>query len=291
MPIPRVPSARVANFMNGEITFHTLEFLNLGDICQCSQVSKEMRRVAHSYISAKLRRILKARGVDIDFIMPLLRRRKSIIAGSITLMLINPWTFHSHDIDFYVPRSEATAFVDDLKSEYAVNVVFNTRDHSYIQVPGAYAVYTLRNGDVRFNVVVSWHENPLLPLTFFHSSVVFNYISATEVYVGYPQLTFAFRNIINASVFRLAATDRTVDNQTMCLAKYFYRGYDYAAELFGWPEFSDHICRQHIECPKTTRAFQDGGGRRFLLHNLTSETIETAAVLFEHPELAWDLFD
>ncbi|KAG6808877.1 hypothetical protein H0H92_002486 [Tricholoma furcatifolium] len=223
--------------------------------------------------------------------MPLLRRRKSVIAGSITLMLLNPWTFDADDIDFYVPSSQAQAFIDDLKNEYALEVVFCSKDHDYIQIPGAQAVYTLRNQAFRFNVVVSYHENPLLPITFFHSSAVFNYISAFEVYVGYPRLTFAFQNLINSSVFRIAESKHALESQVLCLAKYFRRGYYFAAELYGWPELRVHVCREHMECPKTNRRFRDGGGRRFLLHNIAPGALDLPVPYVEVPEVAWDLFD
>ncbi|KAG6824274.1 hypothetical protein H0H92_007382, partial [Tricholoma furcatifolium] len=217
-----------------------LKHSNLGDIARFSQVSREMRRLAQSYVNAKLRRILASQSLDVEFIMPLLRKRKSVIGGSITLMLLNPWTFDSADVDFYVPRKEGAAFIKDLKAKYSLDIVFCSRDHPYLHVPGAYAAFMLKNDSCIFNVVISWFDNPLLPITYFHSSALFNYISGSEVYVAYPTLTFLFRNVINSCVFRLGPTERSIDNQAACLAKYFHRGYDYATELYGWPEYEDH---------------------------------------------------
>ncbi|KAG6849601.1 hypothetical protein H0H93_007053 [Arthromyces matolae] len=237
----------------------------------------------------KLDNILNRFGVSSKKLLLILDLHRSVISGSIAVEFALPTaSLFSRDIDIYSPRSHGNNIRALLMEQFGLVDVTRPRNPDYPPVPFLHEMYTLCNKHSRFHLMVSDDDNPLEPIAHFHSSVVINYISSSEAYYAYPDLTFNMRNIINS--FSYIRVSRDTGNTDRAIDKYVRRGFATGAELHDWPEFTGHECGVHPSCPKTSRSFRDGFGYRLSLQDRAVHSFDSSERIEGESEIRWRLF-
>jgi hypothetical protein len=123
-------------------------------------------------------------------------------------------------------------------------------------------------GDSRINIIVSAHVSPIVPIFYFHSTVVTNFISAYGFFSTYTLLTEAYRGLTNPNAF--APLQGLTPKIQGCLQKYTDRGFDiqYNSITWGIADAASaeivveegevpHDCHHGYMCPHTVRTTFD----------------------------------
>ncbi|KAG6835878.1 hypothetical protein H0H93_013718 [Arthromyces matolae] len=272
-----------------------MRFLSINVLYVLAQSSTTFYKLSFDVVVQRIRMAFRQEGINLemDFVLQLLRRTNSVISGSLVLLIINTPDFLAHDIDFYVPDHQEAFFVDELMSKYQL-IDFTPRPKAMAYtLPGVKSIRVLRTASesININVIVSVNRNPLTPITSFHSSVVMNYLSGYELYVGYPLLTCNHRNVINSD--RLIQPETNVIRAVTALYKYELRGYDSDTEVTDWDDLRTHICGWSGFCPRTIRNFRDGNGFRYWLGDMKAERVPPREIQVPDVEeahyLTWSL--
>ncbi|KAG6820143.1 hypothetical protein H0H93_004847 [Arthromyces matolae] len=225
-------------------------FLPINILHVMAQTSTTFYKLTYQVVVQRARMAFQQKGISLDIghVLDLMRRTNSVISGSFVLLIINEPNFSAGDIDFYVPFEQEDYFVSQLVSRYQLIDCTPARKTlanvtSGYKLPGIKLIRILRAADksININVIVSTNKNPLTPITFFHSSVVMNYLSAHELYVAYPLLTCNHWNIINSD--RMTQSETDVVRFLGALYKYELRGYDSDTETADWDGLPVHIWR------------------------------------------------
>ncbi|KAG6907171.1 hypothetical protein DXG01_010257 [Tephrocybe rancida] len=262
---------------------------NVRDLKSLAEAAPERCSFIHAHITKTIHRVFSNLGVDTRRVLEILESTGSVISGSTVLAILNPWTFKPGDLDVYVPRSAGTEVRVRFQTTYAVQIVpqVNDRFPLYGDLADIHDVITLRSESISINLIVSRTDNPLLPIFNFHSTVVMNFLSSTDLFCAYPDLTFNYLNLVNMNV--VGASGGVGDKLEESIAKYIRRGYDFNAYLTDWPGFNHHACMVHPACPSTLRFVSDGHGFRYWLHNLTTHDIGSAVDLEGEVKFGWKL--
>ncbi|KAF4618641.1 hypothetical protein D9613_009830 [Agrocybe pediades] len=117
-------------------------------------------------------------------------------------------------------------------------------------------VLALTNGDASINIIISTTETALIPIFYFHSTAVMNYISPYGIFCAYPKLTFNLRNMLNPLHSR-----NPHDNWRLwsCVDKYRARGFSTRFDPIHWDDMANHVCETDYNCPTTMRTTFDEG--------------------------------
>ena len=144
---------------------------------------------------------------------------------------------------------------------------------------GIQFVTTMIRGDSWINIIVSAHVSPIVPIFYFHSTVVPNFISAYRFFSTYPLLTEAYRGLINPNTF--APLQGPTPKIQGCLQKYTDRGFDirYNSITWGIADAASaeivieegevpHDCHHSYMCPHTVRTTFDRNCMFILFHTV-----------------------
>lgn len=189
--------------------------------------------------------------------MDVLRTTRSIVGGSVALLMVSHLDFQPGDIDIYTPMSQSEtvlALVDKrLGFSRRASASLSYDDLSFLKL-----VYYFEKGDKKMNVMIVRGEDPSIAIFQYHSTVVMNFLTAFGLYCGYPSLTLA-----NLGVANLPALLRNPDARgryLYCFQKYRGRGFLIEGDVTDLPLYGDHVCRVDAECPHTIRSTLDGKG-------------------------------
>ncbi|KAI6011259.1 hypothetical protein BKA83DRAFT_4067489, partial [Pisolithus microcarpus] len=128
---------------------------------------------------------------DPDEIYHLLAAYNAVILGSSALSFLLPekdmyWT--PHDLDMYISEKDAQPLLHKLcNHRYRITTERDGNDdpypYSHIQT-----VFILHHGTSKINVITS-NGCTISPIFQYHSTVLFNFLTANSIFCVYPELT------------------------------------------------------------------------------------------------------
>ncbi|KAJ7441876.1 hypothetical protein FB451DRAFT_955794, partial [Mycena latifolia] len=152
----------------------------------------------------------------------MLKTTRSIISGSVALLMVTDLHFEPGDIDIYVPTSQhdtALAIAErKLGFEARWSNVPTYDNNSEIKT-----VVHLQKGEKWMNLIVVKGEEPTIAVFQFHSTLVMNYLTAFGLYCAYPTLTLKGLGVANlpALLRDISSPGRSIE----CFEKYRDRGF------------------------------------------------------------------
>ncbi|PSR87070.1 hypothetical protein PHLCEN_2v5256 [Hermanssonia centrifuga] len=189
---------------------------------------------------------------DVDAFLHAMRLSGACLSGGRALSIVdNKATFEGVDWDFYCPFEGFDAFciflVERLKGT-TVELGPLAQAH-YVSMVGICGFRRISTERGVFDVMRSETATPLLPLPYFHSTLLVNYISADSLCVAYP-LGLLSRNGVTQS--------RSLsEHATAGLAKYRSRGYEFHDVPWTWDPRKEGRCYEHGHCSRAVRYFGD----------------------------------
>ncbi|KAG6906323.1 hypothetical protein DXG01_014480 [Tephrocybe rancida] len=226
--------------------------LNLRELVSIGNSHPSLDILIKTHVQRTIGRMFSGLGLDAKHTLEVLDQTGSVVSGSCALLVLNPFTFHPKDLDVYCSRGELDTVVAAFRGKYP-GLQFQQPCPDYDDIPHVFTAVSLKDHIRSINIVASRTDNNLLPIFNFHSSVVMNFVSAREIYCGYPDLTFKYRNIIN--VLMAAAPGCNCIKFAECIVKYEKRGYNYATDPMEWPGYHENSFAE----PGTERSLRDGG--------------------------------
>jgi hypothetical protein len=191
--------------------------------------------------------------------------------------MLTELNFDPGDLDIYVPSSQDETMFNLAKRQlHFKESTYSTT--SYDQNTFIKKVRHLRRKDKRMNLVVVQGEDPVIALFDFHSTIVMNYLSASEIYCAYPSLTLSRLSVVNVPVLiRESQRPGGRDRIYTCLEKYFARGISFKSDVTQFIGHTQHACHTDAECPLTIRTnFDDKGLRATIFPLSDAEEIRLA---------------
>ncbi|KAI9069830.1 hypothetical protein FKP32DRAFT_37151 [Trametes sanguinea] len=187
----------------------------------------------------------------------MLRITSSVISGSTALHILDVergknWT--PTDLDIYTPHYSALQIVRYLCKVEHYHIHPNPAHYSY-PISGFIAVFHLRRGDIKIDVIQSTTRSALHPLPYFWSTHVMNYLTADSFCIAYPEYTLHGKGLLNP----IHLLDSVVPDRRIVanIQKYITRGYDFRARTTAWAADVDAPCDNPSACPRTIRFFGD----------------------------------
>ncbi|KAG6901521.1 hypothetical protein C0995_010895 [Termitomyces sp. Mi166 len=199
--------------------------LNLLELRVMAATSTTFRDTAYRHMSTTIETAFTRVGFEASHILPLLDRTGSVVSGSFPLMLLNPWTFIANDLDIYVPKGRAQTIINDLCVHYNLALISKspTPDHErltpddYEGLPSVAKIFRCGRGRMSTNIIESTTSSPLSPIFQFHSTAVMNFLSGSEIYCAYPDLTFSFRNLVSNRRTNGANSEKSSSSFESCI--------------------------------------------------------------------------
>ncbi|KAF6749188.1 hypothetical protein DFP72DRAFT_1073319 [Ephemerocybe angulata] len=205
--------------------------MSLPDIAAIASLAPNLPR---DTIHSRLKALLASQHLDPEGFLEKMAETNTVLSGSGALEIILPGTCTPGDLDFYCPRDEGQTL-----SFYLEANGFNKYDYGgsstkrrsedvdddeehYDNRNGINSVIRLRHDahGSKIHIIESVSLSPLVPVFFFHSTVVMNFVSATAAVCFYPELTFRHQGLLN---FSCSGADRK--NRT-AVQKYKERGFE-----------------------------------------------------------------
>ena len=172
----------------------------------------------------------------------------AVISGSTALAALFRGDFVPQDLDIYVNDKGLAGILIFLVNHGYRIVTPRPRYALEKKYPGSKIIVTLKHDDGEKIDVIGTTDRVLATITDFHSTVVMNYISSYGIVSLYPEWTMRKNGLANG---------RNIPWKI--LAKYGARRFNMAyttAELAKYD--ANHVCGEHICCPKLKRYLQDG---------------------------------
>ncbi|KAI0057864.1 hypothetical protein BV25DRAFT_1811640 [Artomyces pyxidatus] len=251
--------------MPGDILFLIFAISTLADLSRIRGASTRLRAIVDYYLRSSWNTTLSPYFKHPEAFRNLLRDTRSVISGSTVLHFalrntpfIAGWS--PEDLDVYCPLSTGATVIDRLVEEEGcvlVEIVSSRdrgRDLFREYHNGAIAcVATLSTpSGKKVDVIISARNAPLLPVTYFWSTMITNYISADTISITYPKLTLHGIGLINPM---RSSSSRVLK----CIRKYQKRG----MLLLDFPDIDDvrhtFYNTTPLHCPHTMRTFADHG--------------------------------
>ncbi|KAJ7482516.1 hypothetical protein FB451DRAFT_1029793 [Mycena latifolia] len=217
-------------------------------------------------------------------IMAMLRTTRSIVSGSVALLMISDMDFEPGDIDIYVPTSQSETALAIAQGKLGFEVRHGNVP-AYDNNSGIKRVVHLQKGEKWMNIIVVKGEDPTAAVFQFHSTVVMNYLTAFGLYCAYPSLTLKRLGVANlpALLREVSTPGRSAD----CFEKYRDRGINIENDVTKFVAHAHHECHTDPECPHTVRSTRDGKGLYIELFPQTAE--ETAYASANGYLIIWSL--
>ncbi|KAH7905413.1 hypothetical protein BJ138DRAFT_1017731 [Hygrophoropsis aurantiaca] len=242
----------------------SLASISLFDIARFRDTYTARSSIASRYIEARRDTLLTHFVDDIDSLKSLMDDTGAVISGSLALRLFLPedavqWPIN--DMDLYVPNSSCADVVTHfIRQGYQLsNQSPSSAPYAYGDMTQIETVITMINSGKKVDIIISKSSSSILPIFFFHSTIVMNYFNSNTFFAAYPELTKRKRGLINGIRF---ASGSLSDRSLSCLLKYTARGFKFARDLNSW-ETEDaadsHQCGEHFDCPQRLRTSVDRG--------------------------------
>ncbi|KAF6747329.1 hypothetical protein DFP72DRAFT_1149371 [Ephemerocybe angulata] len=227
--------------MPHDLQRETTKDMDLRDLAAITSLVPDLAR---DTIHSRLTTVLASQPLDAEGFLDKMAETNTVLSGSGALEIILPGTCTPGDLDFYCPRDEGRALAFYLeengfkKYDFEGTSIERRRkegedDHEpYDNRNGIKSVIRLRHAThkSKIHIIESVSLSPLVPLFFFHSTVVMNFVSATAAVCFYPELTFHRQGLLNFSWSGADLKNRTA------VQKYEERGFqilEYCTELHG----------------------------------------------------------
>ncbi|KIM24318.1 hypothetical protein M408DRAFT_234538 [Serendipita vermifera MAFF 305830] len=195
-----IPSTSSVLTVLREITPNISSFLSLQDCLSLSQTCKTTRIWQKRVLLYKTNSLLEPFVKNPKELRDIMNQTGSIVSGSSALWLICgfPKEWSAGDLDMYCAKGQGHILVKYFRTQgYQVipPPVIETGGlgSSFFSTSGLHSATKLERKGRKVNILESPTDSALHPLTRFHSSVVMNYITSSEIGVLYPTLTL--RNI------------------------------------------------------------------------------------------------
>lgn len=163
-------------------------------------------RVSHAALRSAVRVLLRTFHLPGDETLGMMQITDTVLSGSAVLKVVDAANWTPGDLDFYCPRTELRPVLEWFRRRgYKVTKAYDAPYDSKI-LPNDKKGHEIRfaarscikkviilehkiHGTI-LNLIQSLSTSALAPLTFFHSTLVMNFISGHGIVCGYPELTF-----------------------------------------------------------------------------------------------------
>lgn len=160
----------------------------------------------HRHIYDRLRSTLQPFVDDYKSLLQTMDTTGSVISGSQATAFMQSsfpdWT--PNDLDIYTSRTQYNALRSFLeKNKYEAidpDLVLNVPT-PYPKTFGIWKVVKMKRGPCSIDIIISASTLAIVPIFYFHSTVVMNFIAAHGYFSAYPQLNNQNRAILNANAF------------------------------------------------------------------------------------------
>lgn len=254
--------------------------------------SQTMRGHIQVHLHHRLLAVLTPFGIPIKDLFRILHRSNTVISGSLALHYMLPasartWT--PSDMDLYT-NSDGFSKIKALLIMNGYDLVEEftgaQRPRPYGAPPVTYEIgwgikhiVKMRKGGHSVDIIISRTASPLLPIFYFHSTAVMNFISSFGFFSAYPKLTSALISIVNPVTF--PGRNPTPRIHT-CLNKYTDRGFT-CLHIQG-PGCGFVGCLRPA-CPEPLRSTRD----RHCLFMPFGSDVNTPRVYKRHHNILWCL--
>ena len=248
-----------------------LSAISIPSLSKLAATSKASYAIVHRHIYDRLTTTLRPFFSNVQEFMAVLASTETVISGSQALHFMMPPYNHSWapaDMDMYTSLKgyeELIKYIGD--KGYKMLSDGEKKQNNYTITKGfggIQFVTTMIRGDSRIDIIVSSCVSPMVPIFYFHSTVVTNFISAYRFFSVYPLLNKAYCGLINPNAF--APLQGPTPKIQRCLQKYNDRGFDIWYNLIAWG-IADvasaeivieegevpHDCHRSHMCPHTVR--------------------------------------
>jgi hypothetical protein len=173
-----------------------------------------------------------------------------VISGSSVLRLIegNSANWESGDLDFYTPLGETAWIVHYLLQEGYTRI---PDDHPLVSNSDYLSlnchlnsITKLVKGDRKIDVLESDSKSPLEAITYFHSTVVMNYLTSDLLVMMYPRPTLSMTGIVQDAIPQRGST---------WIRRYEARGYSIQKTTNMNPKWRGDICPMLTRDPLDNR--------------------------------------
>ena len=208
-----------------------------------------------SHLQATVSQVLSKFMPDPQAFRELMRNTGSVISGSTALYLVcasPPW--FPNDVDLYVTFDEFHPVVKALQEEQGAAIVDPAQLHArYEGAEGICGFVRLRTDRGHIEVIRSSSDSALYPVALFWTTLLMNVVAADFVCIPYPELTMRGRGLVEFREYS--------DKETLALAKYAQRGFEFRRSAAGWEDTTDMKNAGCFEwsCVNRARYFGDGG--------------------------------
>ncbi|KAF6756126.1 hypothetical protein DFP72DRAFT_846892 [Ephemerocybe angulata] len=190
-----------------EARYAMLRSLTLRDLKALASL-RPLTRVIEQHLRQRIRDLFKSYYLPSRESMNLLEETGSIISGSAALNVIIPDIRCPRDLNLYCPKGATARIVDFLASnEYTLqmpptvwnNTKIGNRNQLFNINNGVRSLWKFRHvtKPALVTLVESAAQSSVLPVMFFHNTLLMNYCDAREVRCLYPTLTFDLKGLHN----------------------------------------------------------------------------------------------
>ncbi|KAF7793584.1 hypothetical protein EIP86_004698 [Pleurotus ostreatoroseus] len=193
--------------------------------------------LARETFALRVRSVLSTHIQDITSFLRFMRRDQVCFSGSRALQVLHWTSFFNWDgdLDLYVAPHHFSRLVAHLtnKQGYILNRIIWTRPSGehYNTLPGIKSITQFTKGLLKIDVIVSCSRCPYLPIPFFWSTLLMNFVGAERIVCAYPRLTLVRRGILNNSDW-VAGT--IPPHPPPAVHKYIARGFDTRSRADAW---------------------------------------------------------
>ncbi|KAF6747810.1 hypothetical protein DFP72DRAFT_1147103, partial [Ephemerocybe angulata] len=176
-----------------------LHYLPLSSLLALSKLPK-MRPVVQKHLRLRVINLLRCFTPSPDLCLRMMRQTGTVISGSSALSVVAPGVCSPHDLNLYCPKGSARSAMQHLlalpgvrRESFPARMFGAERTHfSKLDVNcGIRKMYRFFHEETNKTITLfeSIDSSPLVPILFFHSSVLMNYVDAREVVSFYSSLT------------------------------------------------------------------------------------------------------
>ncbi|PSR75529.1 hypothetical protein PHLCEN_2v9094, partial [Hermanssonia centrifuga] len=238
--------------MNEEQQRIVLTGLGLLDLVGLALFLPEGYRLATDVIAQSWSVELAGITNNVDDFLNAMRSTGTCLSGGKCLSMLDRHSdWQTSDWDFYCPREGFDAFclfiLDKLHGVTVEHRVGSLEGYGDITV--ACESRRITTPHAVFDIICSASSSALLPLTYFHSTLVMNFITADFLCIAYPWGLDARHGVIQ--------TYASTTKSNAAIEKYRGRGY---VMYSSWKDLYvpvDGNCTPHRHCPRAVRHFGD----------------------------------
>lgn len=238
------------------------------DALHFAATSRIHRAILSERFQRKTIQLLSSFHLNAIRFLKLMKTTHAVISGSAVLLPLLSATFVPGDLDVYVPVDHAMEFIKELKKTFHYQTATDSNGKPRkVYLEGDQEIkrvkYYMKRGKL-INVIIVRGDNALVPIFSFHSTPVMNFISYYGIFCAYPELTLAYRGIINNT--RPPSADLKKRYK-----KLKDRGFSLGKAITDWPAYDGHVCMSSKVCPQTARSLYDGGSMFFPFPKIQKE--------------------